>query len=114
MNGNSSHIYQLLLKSMKVHYGPITGTAFFMDLSFFISLILSYCFRLQTMRRISMRSCLSHALHIFANMCLPHDKPYAIKPNFILDSSFLCCALHMFMLLFHFATAIWLPHVSLS
>ena len=36
-----------------------------------------------------MRTHLSHALH---NTCLPHGKPYAIKPNFILDSSFLCCA----------------------
>ena len=23
-------------------------------------------------------------------MCLPHDKPYAIKLNFVLGSSFLC------------------------
>ena len=28
----------------------------------------------------------------FHNTCLPHGKPYAIKPNFILDSSFLCYA----------------------
>ena len=35
----------------------------------------------------------------FTNMCLPHGKPYTIKPNFILDSSFpcfawLCCHTH--------------------
>ena len=53
-------------------------------------LILS--FRLQTIRRISTRSHLSHTLHIFTNTCLPHGKPYAIKLNFILDSSFLCSA----------------------
>ena len=35
---------------------------------------------------------LSHAFHHFTNMCLPHGKPCFIKPNFILDSSFLCCA----------------------
>ena len=39
-----------------------------------------------------MRSHLSHALHILTNTCLPHGKPYAIKLNFILDSSFLCSA----------------------
>ena len=53
------------------------------------NLILS--FRLQTVRRISTRSHLSHTLHIFTNTCLPHGKPYAIKLNFILDSSFPCC-----------------------
>ena len=35
---------------------------------------------------------LSHTFHHFTNMCLPHGEPYFIKPNFILDSSFLCCA----------------------
>ena len=43
----------------------------------------------------SLTSCPSH----FHNICLPHGKPYAIKPNFILDSSFpcyawLCCHIH--------------------
>ena len=63
-----------------------------MDLSIFLSLILSYHFRFQPMRRISTRSHLSHTFHIFTNTCLPHVKPYVIKPNFIFDSSFLCCA----------------------
>ena len=67
-----------------------------------------------------MRTHLSHALHIFTNMCLPHGKPYAIKLNFILDSSFLCCAwlcchTHAHhtcsMLLFHSPTIMWLHHV---
>ena len=35
---------------------------------------------------------LSHALHHFMNTCLPHGKPCFVKTNFILDSSFLCCA----------------------
>ena len=35
---------------------------------------------------------LSHTLHHFTNMSLPHGKPCFIKSNFILDSSFLCCA----------------------
>ena len=39
-----------------------------------------------------MRTHLSHTLHIFTYTCLPHGKPYAIKLNFILDSSFPCYA----------------------
>ena len=35
---------------------------------------------------------ISHTLHHFTNMCLPHGEPCSIKPNFILDSSFPCCA----------------------
>ena len=67
-----------------------------------------------------MRTHLSHTLHIFSNTCLSHGKPYAIKLNLILDSSFLCCAwlccrTHVHhtcsMLLFHSATAMWLHHV---
>ena len=62
---------------------------------------------------------LSHALHHFTNTCLPHGEPCFIKPNFIPDSSLLCCAwlcchthVHlMFMLLFHSATAMQLHHV---
>ena len=57
----------------------------------------------------------------FPNTCLSHGKPYIIKPNFILDSSFPCCAWlcchihahHTIMLLFHSATIMQLPHVSL-
>ena len=56
------------------------------------------------MGRFSMRTYLSQALYFFTNMCLPYDKPYVIKPNFILDSAFSCCtwlcyqthAYHMF------------------
>ena len=57
-----------------------------------VLLILSDYFRLQTMRRFSMRTHLSHTIHTFTNMCLPHGEPYSIKPNFIPDSSFPCCA----------------------
>ena len=64
-----------------------------MDLvNFSFLFILSDHFRLQTMRRSSMGTHLSHALHHFTNTCLPHGKSYFIKPNFILDSSFPCCA----------------------
>ena len=35
---------------------------------------------------------LSHTLYHFTNTCLSHGEPCSIKPNFILDSSFLCCA----------------------
>ena len=59
---------------------------------FTFHLILSDCFRLQTMRRFSMRTHLSHALHHFTNTCLPHGKPCSIKLNLILDSPFPCCA----------------------
>ena len=67
-----------------------------------------------------MRTHLSHILLIFSNTCLPHGKPYAIKLNLILDSSFPCCAwlychTHAHhtcsMLLFHSATAMQLHHV---
>ena len=78
--------------------------------------ILSDYFRLYTVRRFSMRTHLSHALHHFTNTCLPHGEPCSIKLNFILDSSFPCCAWlccheHVHhtcsMLLFHSATAMW-------
>ena len=59
---------------------------------FSFHLILSDHFRLRTVRRFSTRTHLSHALHIFTNTCLPHDKPCSIKLNFIFNSSFLCCA----------------------
>ena len=83
-------------------------------------LISSNSFRLQTVRRFSMRTHLFHALHIFMDTCLPHDEPCSIKLNFILDSSFLCCAWlchHTYahhtcsMLLFHSATTMWLHNV---
>ena len=73
------------------HLGPTSGTTHLMDLVNFF-LILSNHFRLQTVRRFSMRTHLSHTLHHFTNRCLPHDEPCSIKPNFILGSSFLCCA----------------------
>ena len=78
--------------------------------------ILSDHFRLHTVRGFSMGTHLSHALHHFTNMCLPHGKPCSIKLNLILDSSFpccawLCCHKHAHhtcsMLLFHSATAMW-------
>ena len=62
-----------------------------------------------------MRTHLSHTLHIFTNTCLPHGKPYVIKPNLIPDSLFpwcawLCCHTHAHhtcsMFLFHSATAL--------
>ena len=39
-----------------------------------------------------METHLFHALHHFTNTCLPHGEPCFIKSNFVLDSSFLCCA----------------------
>ena len=80
-------------------YGPTTGTTFSTDLLIFLPSDLILSFRLQTMKKFSMRTHLSHALHIFTYMCLPHGKPYAIKLNFIVDSSFpcyawLCCHTH--------------------
>ena len=59
---------------------------------FTLHLILSDCFRLQTVKRFSIKTHLSHTLHHFTNICLPHGEPCSIKPNFILGSSFLCCA----------------------
>ena len=87
---------------------------------FTFHLILSDRFRLWTMRRFSMRTHLSHALHHFTNTCLPHGEPCSIKLNLILDSSFPCCAWlcchthahHTYsMLLFHSVTAMRLHHV---
>ena len=60
--------------------------------NFSLLFIFSNHFRLWTMRRFPMGTRLSHALHYFTNMCLPHGKPCFIKPNFIPDSSFPCCA----------------------
>ena len=69
-------------------YGSITGTHFSMDLMFL--LLWSYHFRLQTMGRFSMRTHLSHALHISqTHLCIMAN---VIPSNFILDSSFPCCA----------------------
>ena len=59
---------------------------------FTFHLILSDQFRLQTVRRFPMGTHLSHTLHHFTNTCLPHGEPCFIKSNFILDSSFPCCA----------------------
>ena len=78
----------MLLRS---HLGPTSGTTHLMDLVNFF-LILSNHFRLRTVRRFSMRTHLSHTLHHFTNTCLPHGEPCSIKPNFILGSSFPCCA----------------------
>ena len=66
-------------------YGPTHWEYISMDLvNFSLLFILSDHFRLQTH--------LSHALHHFTNTCLPHGASCSIKPNFILDSSFLCYA----------------------
>ena len=102
-------------------FSPTHWDYFQMDLvKFSLFFILSDHFRLQTMRRFSMRTHLSHALHHFTNTCLPHGEPCFIKSNFILDSSFLCCAwlcCHTHTspscscFLFHSATAMQLHHV---
>ena len=112
-------------------YSPTPGTTYSMDLVnshlfnrlsqfFTFFLILSDHFKLQTMKRFSMRTHLFHAFHHFTNMCLPHGKHCSIKLNFILDSSFpccawLCCHTHAHptcsMLLFHSATTMQLHHV---
>ena len=65
-----------------------------MDLVNFSHFILSYLIvsDIQTVRRFSMRTHLSHNLHHFTNTCLPHGEPCFIKLKLILDSSFLCCA----------------------
>ena len=73
-------------------YGPMHWDYISTDLVNFSLFILSNHFRLQTMRRFPMGTHLSHAFHHFTNMCLPHGKPCLIKPNFIFDSSFPCCA----------------------
>ena len=85
---------ELLLKSSGWHicYSPTHWDYFQMDLANFSFFILSDHFRLLTVRRFSTGTHLSHALHHFTNMCLPHGKPCFIKPNFILDSLFPCCA----------------------
>ena len=112
-------------------YSPTPGTTYSMDLVnshlfnrlsqfFTFFLILSDHFKLQTMKRFSMRTHLFHAFHHFTNMCLPHGKHCSIKLNFILDSLFLCCAwlcchTHAHptysMRLFHSATTMQLHHV---
>ena len=106
--------------SFRKCYSPTSGTTHLMDLVNSSPFILSDHFRLRTMRRFSMRTHLSHAFHYFTNMCLPHGKPCSIKSNFILDSSFLCCAwlcchTHAHhtcsMLPFHSATTMRLHHV---
>ena len=99
---------------------PLTGTTFQQTSPIFLFFsILSNCFRLQTVRRFPTGTYLSHTLHHFANMCLPHGEPCSIKPNFILDSSFpccawLCCHTHVhspcLCFFFHCATAMWLHH----
>ena len=74
-------------------YGPTHWDYISMDLvNFSLVFILSDHFRLQTVRRFPMGTHISHTLHHFTNMCLPHGEPCSIKPNFILDSSFPCCA----------------------
>ena len=78
-------------------------------------LILSDQFKLRTMRRFSMKTHLSHTLLLFTNTCLPHGKPCFIKPNFILDSSFpccawLCCHTHAPSSCYASATTMWLHH----
>ena len=99
---------------------PLSGTTFKIDLVNFSLFILSNHFRLQTVRRFSMRTHLSHDLHCFTNTQLSYGNPCSIKLNFILDSSFLCsawlcCHTHVHhtcsMLLFHSATTMWLHHV---
>ena len=74
-------------------YSPTHWNYISTDLAnFSLFFILSDHFRLQTMRRVPTGTHLSHTLHHFTNMCLPHDEPCFIKSNFILDSLFLCYA----------------------
>ena len=75
------------------YYSPTYWDYHSTDLvNFSLFFTLSDHFRLWTVRRFSMRTHLSHAFHHFTNTHLPHGEPCFIKPNFILDSSFLCCA----------------------
>ena len=86
---------------------------------FLLSLIFSYHFRLWIVRRISMRSHLSYIFHIFTTYaCLMAN---LISTNLTLFLTVHFCAVHGYaviymyityvMLLFHSATAMWLPHV---
>ena len=83
-------------------------------------LILSDCFRLQTVRRFPTGTHLSHNLHISqTHVCLMAN---LILLNLTLFLIVHFCAMHGYaathmhfphvMLLFHSATAIWLHHVS--
>ena len=100
-------------------YSPTLRDCFPMDLVNFSLFISSNCFRLQTVKRFPTGTHLSHTLHHFINICLPHSKPCFIKPNLILDSSFPCCAwlcchtctLHILCFFFYSATAMWLHPV---
>ena len=93
-----------------------------MDLSIFLSLILSYLFRLWTMRIISTRSHLSHALHTFAtHVCLmanlmPSSLTLFLTVNFYAVHGYAATYMHITHVILHFhsATAMWLPHVLLS
>ena len=70
-------------------YSFFTETSFFMDLSNFLHnfiVLFQTSNHKENLYKISLTSCSSHF-----HMCLPHGKPYGIKLNFILDSSFLCC-----------------------
>ena len=86
----------------------------------FFSFILSNYFRLWTMRSFSMGTHLPHTLHTLTNTCSPHGKPCSIKLKpyswqfiSVLRMAMLphTSALHMFMLLFHSATAMQLHHI---
>ena len=89
-------------------YGPTSGTTFSMDLLlFFLSLILSYHFRLQTVRRFSMRTHLSHTLHIFTTcVCLMAN---LMPSNLTLFLTVHFCVVHGYA-----ATYIRTPHVYAS
>ena len=92
---NCSHL-PLLVQVPHCHchcYSPTHWDYISMDLAnFSLFFILSDHFRLQIVRKFPMETHLSHALYHSTNTCLPHGEPCFIKPNFILDSSFLCCA----------------------
>ena len=75
-------------------YSPTLRDYILMDLVNFLLLILSYLIvsDFELWGDSLQETHLSHTLHHFTNTCLPHGEPCFIKPNFILDSSFPCCA----------------------
>ena len=100
-------------------YGPTPGTTHLMDLVNFSLSILSNLLRLQTMMRISTRSHLSHAFHIFST-CV-HLMANSMPSNLTLFLTVHLYAVHGYaathmhityiMLLFHSATDMRLHHV---
>ena len=83
LNFTRSHGPLVMVPSQRLHF---QWTCYFSPLWSYLIFQTSICEEI-----LHKNLLISHLSH-FHNMCLPHGKPYAIKLNFILDSSFLCCA----------------------